>query len=36
VTVASDEGVEVNLLGLGFGIDLDDRSLRVPGFGRLP
>ena len=36
VTVAKDEGLEVNLLGLGFGIDIDDMSLRVPGFGRLP
>ena len=36
VTVARDEGLELNLLGLGFGIDVDDRVLRVPGFGRLP
>jgi len=36
VTVARDEGLELNLLGLGFGIDLDDMALRVPGFGRLP
>jgi hypothetical protein len=36
VTVARDEGLELNLLGLGFGIDVDDRALRVPGFGRLP
>ena len=36
VTVARDEGVEMNLLGLGFGVDVDDLALRVPGFGRLP
>jgi hypothetical protein len=35
-TVARDEGVELNVLGLGFGIDVDDRALRWPGFGRLP
>ncbi|RZL66029.1 MAG: DUF3750 domain-containing protein [Variovorax sp.] len=34
VTVARDEGLELNLLGLGF--DVDDRALRLPGFGRLP
>ena len=34
--VARDEGVEFNLLGLGFGLDVDDRALRWPGFGRLP
>ncbi len=36
VTVARDEGLELNLLGLGFGIDVDDLALRLPGFGRLP
>ncbi len=36
VTVARDEGLELNLLGLGFGIDVDDRGLRLPGLGRLP
>ncbi|MBU1362107.1 MAG: DUF3750 domain-containing protein [Gammaproteobacteria bacterium] len=36
VTVARDEGLELNLLGLGFGIDVDDQALRLPGFGRLP
>lgn len=35
-TVARDEGVELNLLGLGFGVDVDDLALRLPGFGRLP
>ncbi|MDB5877861.1 MAG: hypothetical protein JWQ41_1275 [Variovorax sp.] len=36
VTVARDEGLELNLLGLGFGVDVDDLALRLPGFGRLP
>ncbi|WP_218668945.1 DUF3750 domain-containing protein [Variovorax sp. KK3] len=36
VTVARDEGLELNLLGLAFGIDVDDMTLRVPGFGRVP
>ena len=35
-TLAQDEGLELNLLGLGFGIDVDDRVLRLPGFGRIP
>ena len=34
VTVARNEGLELNLLGLGFGFDVDDRVLRLPGFGR--
>lgn len=36
VTVARDEGLELNVLGLGFGVDVDDLALRLPGFGRLP
>ncbi len=36
VTVAHAEGLEINLLGLGFGIDLDDRRLRLPGWGSWP
>ncbi len=36
VTVAREEGLELNLLGLGFGVDVDDLALRLPGFGRLP
>jgi hypothetical protein len=36
VTLARDEGLELNLLGLGFGIDVDDLALRLPGVGRLP
>ncbi len=35
-TVARDEGLELNLLGLGFGIDFDDRALRLPGVGKTP
>ena len=30
-----EEGFEVNLLGLSFGIDLFDPALRLPGIGRL-
>ena len=36
VTVAREEGLEVNLLGLGFGIDINDSRLRLPGFGTWP
>ena len=36
VTVAREEGLELNLLGLGFGIDVNDLQLRLPGFGKLP
>jgi hypothetical protein len=36
VTMARDEGLEFDVLGLGFGIDVDDWALRLPGFGRLP
>ncbi|MFT3720271.1 DUF3750 domain-containing protein [Pseudorhodoferax sp.] len=35
-TLARDEGLELNLLGLGFGIDLDDHALRLPGIGKWP
>lgn len=35
VTVAVEEGVEVNLLGLSFGIDLLRPALRLPAIGRL-
>ena len=35
-TIAQDEGLELNLLGLGFGVDVDDLALRLPGFGKLP
>ncbi|BDT68299.1 hypothetical protein os1_24810 [Comamonadaceae bacterium OS-1] len=36
VTVAREEGLELNLLGLGFGIDVNDLQLRLPGFGKVP
>lgn len=35
VAVALEEGIEFNLLGLSFGIDPGDASLRLPGVGRL-
>jgi hypothetical protein len=36
VTVAREEGLEINLLGLGFGVDVNDRRLRLPGWGVWP
>ena len=35
VTVAAEEGVEFNLLGLSFGVDLWRPALRLPAIGRL-
>lgn len=35
-TVARAEGLELSLLGLNVGIDLDDRRLRLPGVGFWP
>jgi hypothetical protein len=35
VLVAADEGLEVNLLGLSFGLDLRHPALKLPGVGRL-
>ena len=35
VTVAAEEGLEINLLGLGFGIDPQGPALRLPGIGKL-
>lgn len=35
-TLAVEEGVELNLLGFGIGIDALDPALRLPGIGRLP
>ena len=35
-TLARDEGLELSLLGLSVGIDLDDRRLRLPGVGFWP
>lgn len=34
-TVAVEEGLEINLLGFGIGVDPLDRALRLPGVGRL-
>jgi hypothetical protein len=36
VTVAREEGLEINLLGLGFGVDVNDARLRLPGVGLWP
>ena len=36
VLAATEEGLEVNLLGLNFGIDPLDFALKLPGFGRVP
>jgi hypothetical protein len=35
VAVGVEEGVEVNLLGLGFGIDPGELALRLPGIGKV-
>jgi hypothetical protein len=35
-TLARSEGLELNLLGLSVGVDLDDRRLRLPGVGFWP
>ena len=35
VLVARDEGLEVNLLGLVFGVDVQDPALKVPVVGRV-
>lgn len=32
-TLAREEGLELQLLGLGFGIDVNDARLRLPGWG---
>jgi hypothetical protein len=36
VTIAREEGIELNLLGLGFGVDVNDLRLRLPGLGTWP
>ncbi|ROR32398.1 DUF3750 domain-containing protein [Inmirania thermothiophila] len=35
LTLAREEGVEINLLGLAFGLDPADLALRLPGIGRV-
>lgn len=35
VLVALEEGIEVNILGLGIGVDLMRPALKLPGIGRL-
>ena len=32
-TLAREEGLELQLLGLGFGVDVNDARLRLPGWG---
>ena len=34
VGVAWEEGIELNILGLSAGLDLNDLGLRLPGIGR--
>jgi len=36
VAAGLEEGLEMNLLGLSFGVDVADPALRLPGFGRIP
>jgi len=36
LTLARDEGLELQLLGLGLGIDVQDARLRLPGVGAWP
>ena len=35
-SLAREEGLELNLLGLSFGFDANDLALRLPGIGRVP
>ncbi len=35
VLVAADEGIEINVLGLTFGVDFAQPALKLPGLGRL-
>ena len=35
VLLALDEGIEINLLGLSFGLDFDDIAIKLPGIGRI-
>lgn len=36
ITAAFKEGLELNVLGLSAGIDIDDAALRLPGIGKWP
>ena len=35
LAIAFEEGLEVNLLGLTFGVDVNRPALKLPGFGRI-
>ena len=35
LSLAREEGIELNVLGLAVGVDLNDLSLRLPGIGRV-
>ena len=35
LTLATEEGLELNILGLNFGLDLSPPALKLPGIGRL-
>jgi hypothetical protein len=35
-SVAGDEGLELNVLGLVFGVDPRNFALKLPGIGRIP
>lgn len=35
IAIGREEGIEMNLLGLSFGLDANDLALRLPGFGRI-
>jgi hypothetical protein len=35
VTMAREEGIELNLLGLNFGIDFDRPAIKLPFIGRI-
>ncbi|MCB1970601.1 MAG: DUF3750 domain-containing protein [Geminicoccaceae bacterium] len=35
MTIAADEGLEINLLGLTFGVDFTRPALKLPGLGRI-
>ena len=35
LTIAMEEGFEINLLGLTFGLDATPPALKLPGIGRL-